>query len=83
MLHTFRNVSYFWQSGEGAYLGTVYTVPVPIWLDQSQTGDFLLLLFYVIQHFFICYPLDSAVSGDSGIEPKQDCCNFGIGSQTL
>jgi hypothetical protein len=36
---------------------------------------------YVIQHCYICCPLDSTVSEDAGIEPMQDCCNFGIDSQ--
>ncbi len=38
---------------------------------------------YSIQHCFILHPSDSIVSKDARVEPMQDCCDFGIGSQTL
>jgi hypothetical protein len=34
---------------------------------------------YFIQHCFVCRPSDSTVSEDAGIEPRTDCCDFGIG----
>jgi hypothetical protein len=41
-------------------------------------GDFCFLM-YVIQHCLICRPSDFTVSEDR----TQDCCDFGIASQTL
>ncbi len=42
----------------------------------------LLLLLNRGDIFFIklrCHPPDSAVSQDAGIDPRTDCCDFGIG----
>ncbi len=45
-----------------------------------KKGDFFdFFSKYCIQHCFICRPSDSIVSED----PTQDCCDLGIGSQTL
>jgi len=37
---------------------------------------------YFFHQRFICRPSDSTISEDAVIE-TQDCCDFGIGSQTL
>ncbi len=44
-------------------------------------GGFFLFN-YVNQHCFICRPSDSTEPEDAGTE-NQDCCDFGIGRQTL
>ncbi len=57
--------------------------PVGIFVLKALEGFFgVFLSMYVIQHCFVCRPSDSTVSEDAG-DRTQDCCDFGIDSQTL
>jgi hypothetical protein len=47
-----------------------------------KQGDFLdFFSMYFIEHCFICRPSDHCVGGCW--DRTQDCCDFGIGSQTF
>jgi hypothetical protein len=79
---------------------TLYTVQYPIHLlaawvlhvetrmkpETASLGGFFgfFVFMYIIQHCFICHPLESTVFGGCW-DRTQDCRDFGIGtdSQTL
>jgi hypothetical protein len=50
---------------------------------KYPNGGFILILMYFIRHFFICRPSYSTVSVKTAWDQPMECCDFGIGSQTL
>jgi hypothetical protein len=58
-----------------------HAVHVQTFFKRGTFLDFLNFFMYVTQHYFLCRPLDPRCRRMLG--RTQDCCDFGIDSQTI
>ncbi len=60
---------------------TISTSPQSLIKAEDYQSEFLDFFYFCT--LFNTAPSAAPVSEDAGIEPMTDCCDFGIGSQTL